>query len=1315
METRSVRKNAREAARAFARAGIVVLLLVAWGVAYAGEDDGAARRARPLAFEANRGQADESVKFLARGAGFNVFLTPTEAVLTLGDGRAVMRVRPVGASSEPKIVGDAELPGLVHYARTASGGQPVSAPTYARVRYTDLYPGVDLVYYGRPRHLEYDFIVQPDADPGAIALSFDGAERVEVDAGGDLVLRTAAGELRQPRPVVYQETDGHRSPVTASYVLDDEGRVRMKVGAYDRSRPLVIDPVLAYSTYLGGSNEESDWLWGGVVGIAVDAAGNAYLAGTTTSVDFPTTPGAVRTLNGEQDAFVTKLSPTGAVLYSTYLGGPCADIARSIAVDAAGNAYITGRAHGGVCFAEVNSGALVAKLSPTGTLLYGYVFGGSLADISMGQAIAVDAQGHAYVAGFTQSNDFPTTPGAFRTERCVGPYGVSTSEGFVAKINPEGSGLIYSTFLCGNGDDSPNGIAIDAAGNAYIAGSTNSHDFPTVNPIQDAHRGGPVTETGFLSKLSADGSHLIYSTYLGGTYNDAIQGIAIDGQGNVYIAGWTQSDDFPTTPGVIQPEAGNRFCLDVLCTDAFVAKINATGTALVYSTYLFGEGHDSASKIAVDAGGNAYVIGSTASIYFPILDAFQTRPRGPEDAFVTKLSPDGSRLLYSSYLGGSHTVWSPLNGTDNGSSIAVDQVGNAYVAGYTWSYDFPTTPGAFQPGLGGGGASCDYYGTPCGDVFVAKITAGGPGIVPPISLTVNQGDVAPGGSFTATWAGAPLPSANDFLLLHKLGAMTDDYVAYWPTGGTAGGTLLLTLPPGLTSGTYELRLLSADPNFSNLPEEIARSRPIRIGTVAATADLTVTGIAMTPAQPIAGQPVAVTVTVKNQGAVAASQFAVDLYKNQAVAPGPGAPGDVRCTITTLGPGASTQCAGTVTYTAGSFKAWAQVDTGGVVTEADETNNVFGPKAIVVAAIQADLVVTAVGNPPVSALPGAAFAASDTVKNQGNGPAVASATRYYLSLDGAKDGAARLLTGVRAVPALVAGTQSAGAVMVTVPATTPFGTYRLLACADDTGAVAESNEVNNCLASAGAVRIGRPDLVETAVTNPPPAARPGTTLTVTDTVRNQGATTSGVSATRYYLSVDGQKGAGDILLAGWRSVAALAPDAVSTQTVTLVIPVTAPLSTYRLLACADDTNLVVESDEANNCLASAGTVAVTQPDLVQQSVSGPAVPVKRGVAFTVSDTVVNDSPVATPRTAATRYYLSADGVKGPGDALLVGYRVVPVMAAHAASSGSAPVAIPWTVQPGTYVLLACADDTSLVAESSKANNCRASATALIVAP
>ncbi len=1297
-----------------ARATMAMLLLTSWGVASARGEEQRLHQVRPLAFEANRGQADEQVKFLARGSGYTVFLTPTEAVLALGEGRperAVVRLTPVGASAAAHLVPDGELPGVVNYSR-GSAAAPISAPTYARVTYVDLYPGVDLVYYGRPRRLEYDFVVAPGADPAQIALAVEGAERLTVDADGDLVVHTAAGELRQPRPVVYQDIDGARRPVPGDYVLDGGARVRFRLGVYDASHPLVIDPVLAYSTYLGGSNEESDYLWGAVFGIAVDATGNTYVTGTTTSVDFPTTPGAYRTLSGDQDAFVTKLSPTGAVLYSTYLGGPCSDIGNAIAVDAAGNAYVTGRAHELCYFGEASSGVLVAKLGPTGAVLYSLVFGGTLVDTSAGKAIAVDTAGHAYVTGVTSSVDFPTTPGAFRTDPCPDIYiAAGFTDGFVAKVSPDGGSLVYSTFLCGNGPDWPSGIALDAAGNVYVAGTTGADDFPTVNPLQAVSHTYPSGSTGFVSKLSADGSHLIYSTYLGGSIFDTIRGLAVDGQGNVYVTGVTTSQDFPTTPGVLQENRGNLFCLDEFCTDAFVTKINATGSAIVYSTYLYGEGNDSGSGIAVDTAGNAYVVGTTSSLFFPIADAFQptSKVRGPSDAFVAKLNPDGTRLVYSSYLGGSGGA-SPSTGDDEGSAIAVDAAGNAYVAGFTKSYDFPTTPGTFQPTLGGG--VCDYFGGPCGDAFVAKITAGGPGAAAPTSLSVTTTETVPGGTLTANWAGIPIPTTNDFVLLFALGSGSETYLDFWPTGGAAAGTLTLTLPAGLPFGTYELRLLSTDPDFYNLPESIARSKPIHVGSAAA--DLVIESVSTTPAQPAIGQPVAVTVTVKNQGNLAAGGFVVDFYKDRGAAPAPGLTGDIRCAIAALAPAASAQCAGTVTYAAaGTFNAWAQVDTAQVVAESDEGNNVAGPRAITVAAPAGpDLIVVSVGNPPTSAAPGKAFAVTNTVKNQGATAAAQSTMRYYLSLDATKDAGDTLLTGTRTVPALAPGVQSAGTATVTIPLGTPPGTYRLLACADDTQLVAETNEGNNCGAAAGSIVVGRPDLVETAVTNPPGAARPGATFTVTDTARNQGLVTASASTTRYYFSTDAQKSADDRLLTGSRAVPSLVPGATSTATVTVTIPTATPLATYFLLACADDAKVVAEGDEGN-CRASAAAVTVALPDLVEQTVSNPGGPFRRGTAFTVSDTAFNDAPVGTPRSTTTRYYLSLDRVRSTGDTLLAGSRTVPILGPSAGSTGSASVTIPSTTVPGTYFLLACADDTKLISEKNDTNRCRASGTAVAV--
>jgi len=280
---------------------------------------------------------------------------------------------------------------------------------------------------------------------------------------------------------------------------------------------------------------------------------------------------------------------------------------------------------------------------------------------------------------------------------------------------------------------------------------------------------------------------------------------------------------------VLQEHAGNRLCIEG-CTDAFVTKLDPSGSALVYSTYLFGELDEAGSRIAVDRAGNAYVVGTTNSSYFPIVDAFQASNRGLDDAFVAKLNPDGTRLVYSSYLGGSRAAPSPSTGDDQGSSLALDPTGNAYVVGYTLSYDFPTTPGAFQPALCAGGG-CDFFGTPCGDAFVVKVSASGPGVVPPVRLTVAPAATPPGGTVTATWAGIPLPTAEDHLRLYALGS-PDGYpgeiLAWWPTTGTAAGQLLLALPDGPSAGWYELRLYSPDPNFSNLPVVVARSEPIRI-------------------------------------------------------------------------------------------------------------------------------------------------------------------------------------------------------------------------------------------------------------------------------------------------------------------------------------------------------------------------------------------------------------------------------------------------------------------------------------------------------
>ena len=605
------------------------------------------------------------------------------------------------------------------------------------------------------------------------------------------------------------------------------------LGAWSAT-PAHADPTIAHATYLGGTSDDAEVFGAGIVDVAVDASGNVYLTGTTRSADFPTTPGMDETLDGDLDIFVTKLSPTGEVIYSTYFGGPCDDVVRDIAVvGTPASAYFTGRINGGSCFEDVQPGALVAKLDSTGDVLYSVVLGGSAGDESIGTAIAVDGSGLAYVTGVAKSasHDFPTTPDAIRGTDCGGPG----ADVFVARVtkNPR---LAYSTFLCGGGDDVPSAIAFDEWGSIYVAGTTGSTDFPMLAALQGAPRGGGAAVTGFVTKIAPLGEQLVWSTYLGGSQGDAIGGLAIDGQKNVYVTGVTQSVDFPTTPGVLQEHAGSRACAGG-CTDAFVTKIDASGSALAYSTYLYGELDELGSGIAVDGAGNAYVAGATTSTYFPIAGAFQPRNRGLADAFVTKLTPDGTRLVYSSYLGGSASGASPATGWDMATSIALGGNGDAYLAGYTMSFDLPTTVDAFQQDLAPG--ICDALGNPCGDTFFARIADGGPAPLPAVNVTVTPHEVAPGGTLTATWAGLPAPAVGDELKLLPLGASGEklpnagDLSVSWPTNGQAAGNQPLDLPEWVAPGSWELRLLSADPSIGKTAV-MARSDPIRVVTVTTT-------------------------------------------------------------------------------------------------------------------------------------------------------------------------------------------------------------------------------------------------------------------------------------------------------------------------------------------------------------------------------------------------------------------------------------------------------------------------------------------------
>jgi len=682
---------------------------------------------RPLYFEPNQGQADSQVRFLARGQQQTLFLTAGEAVLQLSRlaeknfteaTTAALRFRFAGARADAPMHAQDALPGKSNYfiGRDAANWR-AGVPHFGRVQYEQIYPGIDLAFYTNQDRLEYDLLVAPGADPARIALQISGAERITPSPNGDLILQTAAGDVVQQKPTAYQMVNGQRRLVRAQYRMD-RGDVRFDLDAYDPSLPLVIDPVLLYSTFLGGSASEIAWA------IAVDAAGNSYVAGYTDSANFPVVGGAQAVSGGGRDIFVTKLNPTGTgIVYSTYIGGMGTEEARAIAVDAAGNAYVGGYTDGAdfpatpgafqTTFAGVDD-CVALKLNPTGSaLLYSTYLGGNNEDPFGG--LAIDSVGNAYVGGSTRSLDFPTTPGSFQ------PSLTGYRDIFVTKLNTTGTALVYSTYVGGGNFDDLLALTVDSSDQVHFTGRTffnfSSIPYPTTpGALQISYDG--IRDV-VVTTLNAAGSGLVFSTLLGGTDFDEAQAIAVDAGGNTYVGGWTFSADFPTTPGAIQTALSGD-------NDGFVAKINPAGTALVYSTLLGGSfvgGTEVVRGLALDSVGNAWLTGGTQSTDFPVTNAFQAANAGSGDVFIAKLNPAATALLFSTYLGSLFF--------DDGDAIALDALPspNAYVTGHTsWGGSpnpFPTTPGVVQPALGGGN-----------DGFVAKI---GDLVIPPATGKVTGG------------------------------------------------------------------------------------------------------------------------------------------------------------------------------------------------------------------------------------------------------------------------------------------------------------------------------------------------------------------------------------------------------------------------------------------------------------------------------------------------------------------------------------------------------------------------------------------------
>ncbi len=688
----------------------------------------------PLSFEANVGQTDRRVKFVSRGAGYVLFLTGDELILKLkkqaqGAGKpdplrrspkleqanqSVLRIKLAGSNGNARATGLEEQPGKSNYfIGSDRSNWRTNVPNYSKVRLHDVYPGIDLVYYGNHRRLEEDFVVAPGADPAGIAMKIGGAARISI-TDGELVVAGDGGEVRLRKPTIYQETANGRREVSGAYALRSTGEVTIRVSNYDRSQPLIIDPVLAYSTYLGGSVAD----YGN--SIAVDSSGEAYVTGIAESANFPGTgPSSIQpTLGGSNNAFVTKINAAGtAIVYSTYLGGSGSDTGNGIAVDSSGNAYVTG-VTASTDFPTMNpiqpamSGdfynVFVTEINAEGTMLvYSTYLGGNGNDGHAGlgingdaaYGIAVDPAGNAYVTGLTFSSNFPTK----------NPLQATLGSGanfnsFVTEISAGGTALVYSTYLGGDYDDQGYAIAVDSAGNAYVTGSTNSPNFPgtSTSPIQSTLEGtsasscsvidlAPCVTNAFVTKIAAGGMAIVYSTYLGGTTGDIGAGIAVDSSGNAYVTGSAGSANFPgTSSSPIQSHLGGLGADYV--TNAFVTEINAAGTALVYSTYLGGSTSDAGNAIAVDSSGNAYVTGYTDSADFPTVNAIQPSLIDFSDLFVSEINAGGTALVYSTYLGGSP------NYDDSGHGIAVDCSGSAYVTGSTESTNFNgTTSSLIQP------------------------------------------------------------------------------------------------------------------------------------------------------------------------------------------------------------------------------------------------------------------------------------------------------------------------------------------------------------------------------------------------------------------------------------------------------------------------------------------------------------------------------------------------------------------------------------------------------------------------------------------
>ncbi|MCY6354154.1 SBBP repeat-containing protein [Clostridium sp. ZS2-4] len=641
----------------------------------------------PSTFIYNEGQVDSKVKYYIKGSSCAIYFTQEEVVLTFLHEKlpkdkmnseemicTVFHLQFAGANSDVRIEGENKCKGTVNYFKgNDSSKWHTQIATYEKIIYKELWSGVDLVFYGMNGELKYDFILQPGASVEDIGFIYKGCDEISIDEKGNLIIENEFGVIIDEKPISYQQIDDKKIMVESNFVLKKKENNKSVYGFkisdnYNPNYPVIIDPQILYSSYLGGSGDDYGY------GIAVDNAGNVYVTGFTYSSDFPTDNGFDTNLSGSVDVFVTKIDGAASIVYSSYLGGSGSDRGYGIAVDNAGNVYVTGDTSSTDFptdngFDTTLSGGLdafVTKIDGAPSIVYSSYLGGSSYD--SGYGIAVDNAGNVYVTGDTSSTDFPTDNGFDTALK-------GSSDVFVTKIDGAPS-IVYSSYLGGSDYDYGYGIAVDNVGNVYVTGDTSSTDFPTDNGFDTTLKG---SVDAFVTKIDGTPS-IVYSSYLGGSSNDHGMGIAVDNVGNVYVTGYTGSTDFPTDNGFDTTLKGS--------SDAFVTKIDGT-PSIVYSSYLGGSSTDYGMGIAVDNAENVYVTGYTGSIDFPTDNGFDTTLKGYRDVFVTKI--DGApSIVYSSYLGGSNT--------DYGRSIAVDNAGNVYVTGETVSKDF-TIYNAFDTDL----------------------------------------------------------------------------------------------------------------------------------------------------------------------------------------------------------------------------------------------------------------------------------------------------------------------------------------------------------------------------------------------------------------------------------------------------------------------------------------------------------------------------------------------------------------------------------------------------------------------------------------